>query len=270
MQLHTHRRETTCSKIRLQPPAKRVNCTNCAEHSLNALHRWEWTQVPTGLHKAPLPYAFFCYAYATMNIDTWACQASLGGRLMHPIISINDFSLWRDVWSCCGGPAGPYWHPAKSSGSKGIWWKMSSSSPKTHWGIHNPILTLTYAFWDLHLRVHTHIRSHEDKSLAQNGSYQAPGEPAQRPWPLLSLPSGSSRTSASNTVGCLRDVVLETIRPVVVWWPWRPCPSDKPWWGNLSQIQTYALRHRWLCRFLCNSCSHGLILTGPEKLFQSC
>lgn len=54
-------------EIRLPPPAKQVNFINCAEQSLNVFYHWEWTQVPTGFHKAPLLYAFFCHGYATMN-----------------------------------------------------------------------------------------------------------------------------------------------------------------------------------------------------------
>lgn len=91
----THRRETTRSETRSQPPAKRVNCTDCDEQSLNALLCWEWTQVPTGLHKAPLPHTFFFHGCATMNIDIWACQGSLRGRLMCFIIRSAGLSPWR-------------------------------------------------------------------------------------------------------------------------------------------------------------------------------
>lgn len=61
------RREALCREIRSQPPAKRVNCSSSAEQCWNALHCWEWTQVPTGLDKAPLPYAFFHDGCATMK-----------------------------------------------------------------------------------------------------------------------------------------------------------------------------------------------------------
>lgn len=62
-----HCREGAAEDRRSQPPARRLKCTDCAEHVLNALHRWEWTQVPTEFDKAPLRNAFFRRGYATMN-----------------------------------------------------------------------------------------------------------------------------------------------------------------------------------------------------------
>ena len=144
---------------------------------------------------------------------------------MCPIIRSDGLPLRRDVCSYCGGPAGLHRHPAKSSGSKGIWWKTSSSKPglrgpnrKTQ--IHTCILKCVCTDADIHTETsscspdswgqtgkhtyilkcvleHTHTHTHRPthKSLAQNGCNLAPGEPARRPQPLLSLPSGSSGAS---------------------------------------------------------------------------
>ena len=183
--------ETTRSEIRSQPPAKRVNCTNCAEQCLNALHRWEWTQVPTGLHKAPLPYALFHHGYATMNKtlghvrpgteDDW-CVSSLG-PMPFPCseIYVPTVEAQRDFTGTPLRVLG-----AKASGGKHL------PSSLTH--TYTQILIPTYVCWALHLR-HRHICRHIHKSLVQNGCNLAPGEPAHCLWPPLSLPSGSSRAS---------------------------------------------------------------------------
>lgn len=189
-----HRRETAHREIRPQPPTKRVHCTNCAEQTLNALHCWEWTQVPTGLHKAPLPYAFFRHGYATMNKtlghvkqgweEDW-CVSSLG-RIAFPCgeMYVPTVKAQRDF---AGTPL--------SSGSEGIWCKTSPSSSELEWPnkeVHrypnkHLIISLCADVYILD-RMHTHV----ERDTKPGANRVHCGELSCRSWPLLSLPSGSS------------------------------------------------------------------------------
>lgn len=129
---YMQRRKQCAEKYDHNLPPSKVNLTNCAEQSLNVLYRWERTQVPTGLHKAPLLYAFFCHGYATMNETFGHVRPGWEGWLMCLIVWSTGQPLLRDVCSCCGGSAGLNWHPAKSSGRESICWKTSSSHLVSH------------------------------------------------------------------------------------------------------------------------------------------
>ena len=174
--------------------------------------------------------------------DTRACQARPRGRLMCLLIRADGLPLRRDVCSYCGVPAGLHWHPAKSTGSKGIWWKTSSShSGSWAWiGKHTDAQTqiLLSMFADIYIYIyldgacaHTHKHTH----INMQTYTQKPVEKwvQSGPWgacppPCWVRPVGAPTLAASFTVGCLGDVVLETIRLGVVWRPLRPCPSDRP------------------------------------------
>lgn len=126
------------------------------------------------------------------------------GRLMCLIIQAAGLLLQPNLCPSCGGPAGLRWHPAKTSGSRGIWWRTSFSHSDS-WvqiGKHKSANTQTRTRTPDIYGFHTHVCIKTYKGLAQNGCNLTPGESARRPRPLLSLPSGSSRLAAGCTAGC--------------------------------------------------------------------
>lgn len=144
------------------------------------------------------------------------------------IISADGLPLQRDVCSYCGGPAGTHWHPAKTSGSCGIWWKTSSSHSDS-WGQKNTHIypnTHTHMCAEMYVLECAHTHTYADKctkAWRKMGAIRPPGSLPAAHGPCWVCPVGAPVLAASCTVGCLGDVVLDTIRLGVVWRPWRPC-----------------------------------------------
>lgn len=227
---------------------------------------------PQGLIKHP----YHMHSFA-VDMPPWTRHLGMSGRaerrLMRLIIRADGLPLQRDICSYCGAPAGLHWHPAKTSGSKGIWWKTASSYSDS-WGQrgahiypkHPHIFLIMHAEMYILEGTHTHTYAGTyTKAWRKMGAIWPPGSLPAAHGPCWVCPVGAPALAASCTAGCLGDAVLETIRLGVVWRPRRPCPSDRPQRQNVSQAQAYALRHGRLCGFLCNCCSHGLNLKGPEK-----
>lgn len=157
---------------------------------------------PQGLIKHPYHMHSF-----TMDMPPWTRHLGMSGqargRLMCLIIQATGLLLQRTLCSSCGGPAGLRWHPAKTCGSRGIWWRTSFSHSDSWVQIGKHISANTHTHTpDTIYGFHTHVCIKTYKGLLQNGCNLAPGEPAHCPRPLLSLPSGSSRLAASCTAGC--------------------------------------------------------------------